>query len=553
MTSELGVIIELDVPVKMRDGTVLRANVFRPDAPGRFPGLLTRTPYRKAGGGYERLVNAGYVVACQDIRGRYASDGTFVPFMDPRTQDGEDGYDTIEWLARHPACNGRVGSFGVSYDAWVQWKAAALQPPHLQAMCACSIPTEIQPLDWPGAFRPGRRAIWLMSTIAPDLRRRRAMPPPHTTDEARRIWHELEHGRWLHLIPWSRLPDYLPPELAEPLREWLKHPAEPVWKFNELYKRIAVPNLDFSGWFDHCNDSMHHLAGMQEHGASEAARHGSRMVLGPWAHTTLGLRKCGPVDFGPAAEVDRIGWMLQWFDHWLKDQHASMQDRPPVSYFVMGSGQWRTAVSWPPQDTRARELYLQSGFGLAGTPCHDADTPDTYTYDPRDPVPTLWQPSLFTGATDRRLLDHRSDILRYRTPPLETDITIAGYPQVVLFASSSARDTDFFARLIDEDPGGMALEVCYGMVRARHRNSLQQEELLVPGQVAKFHIRLGATANCFKTGHRIRLEITSSDFPNYDRNHNIGRNDLEDVEMVPARQKVHHSAAAPSRLVLPCP
>lgn len=554
----LGVIVENDVPVPMRDGVMLRANVFRPDAPGRFPGLLIRTPYGKAASGYERYVRAGYVVVAQDSRGRYASDGEYVIFTVENTADAEDGYDSVEWLAQQPYCNGVVGTMGASYNAWMQWMLARLRPPHLKAMCAYSIPMELTEVDWCGAFRPGRRVRWWLTTIAPDLRRRHGLPPPHTKEEANKIWEEIEHGRWLHFLPWLDLPRYLPPGLAEYAEDWLRHPNRKAWKFAEVHKEVEVPNLDFSGWYDHCNGTMGHLAGMQKNARTEVARAHTKLIIGPWNHGGIGQRKLADIDFGPQAQFDIDDLIIRWFDHWLKGIDNGIDRQPPVRYFVMGSAKWKSANTWPPEG-KSKAAYYLGGKGDAdradGSGSLVLEAPaeegyDAYTYDPKDPCPTLWPRTLFTHPSDRRRLEHRRDILYYRTAPLEEEVEIVGYPEVVLYASSSAPDTDFFARLVDEDPDGPALDVCYGMVRARHRDSLAREELLTPGETTQFRIKLGATACRFLEGHRIRLEITSSDFPNHDRNHNTGRNDLEDSELVAAEQRVFHSKECASRLVV---
>lgn len=554
----LGIIVEQDVPVEMRDGTILRANVFRPDAPGEFPGLLVRTPYGKAAEGQERYVRAGYVVVAQDTRGRYASEGEYVPFTVEDTGDAEDGYDSVEWLAQQPYCDGNVGTMGASYGAWMQWMLAKLRPPHLKAMCAYSIPLEVTGVDWPGAFRPGRRIRWWMTTMAPDLRRRQGLPGPHTPEEARRIWDEIEHGRWLGFMPWLDISRYLPKGLAEYVDDWLRHPNRRAWRFAEAHAEVEVPNLDFSGWYDHCTATMGHLAGMQKNGRTEVARTQAKLIIGPWNHVGIGQRKMGEIDFGPQAALDIHDLIIRWFDHWLKGADNGVDGEPTVRYFVMGSAKWKSADTWPPQDKRESVYYLGSagdadqvtGSGLLAAEPPDEEASDAYTYDPNDPCPTLWTRDLFAGASDRRQLEHRQDILYYRTPPLEDEVEIVGHPEVILYASSSARDTDFFARLVDEAPDGPAIEVCYGMVRARHRNSLDREELLTPGEVTEFRIKLGPTACRFLKGHRIRLEITSSDFPNHDRNHNTGGNDLAETELVAAQQKVFHSPQHRSRLIL---
>ncbi len=554
----LGIIEEHDVPVPVRDGVVLRANIFRPDAPGTFPGLLLRTPYGKPKGGFERFVRSGYVVVTQDARGRYASEGEYLPYT-VDTLDGQDGYDSVEWLAQQPFCNGKVGTFGASYNAWMQWSLARLRPPHLVAMCAYSIPLENTEVDYWGSFRPGRRIKWWLTTIAPDIRRRKNLPGPQTKEEALKIWDEIEQMRWLQFMPWLEFPKYLPEGMAEYAEDWLKHPNRRCWKFDEVHKEVEVPNLDFSGWYDHCGGTMAHLGLAQKNGRTEAVRTQTKLVIGPWNHSNLGKRKQGEIDFGPQAELDLQHMMVRWFDLWLKGIKNEVDQEPPVRYFVMGTNRWKKASTWPPEGLSEAVYYLDSeggahlpdGSGGLGTGSASGEATDTYTYDPNDPVPTLWSRALFTSPADRRQLAYRQDILVYRTDLLEKDVEVVGYPEVVLYAATSAADTDFFARLVDEHPdGGPALEICYGMVRARHRHSLDREEFITPGEVTEYRIRLGATACRFLKGHRIRLEITSSDFPNHDRNHNTGGNDLAETALVPAKQEVYHSKAYSSRLII---
>lgn len=557
---QLGIVVEKNVDVPMRDGVLLRANIFRPSGDGQYPGLLLRTPYGKPEGGVERYVRAGYAVATQDSRGRYASEGEHVPFTEEETGHAEDGYDAVEWLASQPYCNGRVGTFGASYNAWMQWQLAKLRPPHLVAMCAYTIPLELTEVDWPGAFKPGRRIKWWRTTIAPDLRRREGAPKPHTPAEARKLWDEVEQGYWLGLMPWKEIAQYLPEQMAYYVESWLAEPNRRPWKFAEIHAEVEVPNLDFSGWYDHCNGTMAHLGLMQKNGRTAAAKK-SQLIVGPWNHPGLGKRQLGDIDFGPQAELDLTAQIIRWFDHWLKGLDNGVAEESAVRYFCMGeSGGWRSAATWPPESVAQRTYHLHSAGDAqradGGGYLHERapvgkEPADLYIYDPRDPVPTLWTPDHFTVPADRRALECRSDILYYQTAPLQEEVEVVGYPEAVLYAASSAPDTDFFARLVDEDPQGRALEICYGMVRARHRHSFDEEELLAPGEVVEYRIKLGATACRFAKGHRIRLEITSSDFPNHDRNHNVGRNDLEDVEMVVAEQRVLHEEGCASRLILP--
>jgi putative CocE/NonD family hydrolase len=553
---KLGVITERDVAMVMRDGVTLRAHVYRPDSDGRFPALFIRTPYGKGDATeppamHQRFVRAGYAVIHQDTRGRYASDGDFQLFSVENTGDGEDGFDSIEWIAEQPWCDGKVGTFGASYNAWMQWQAAKLRPPHLVAMCAYTIPLELTEVDYTGSFRLARRFMWWLTTIAPDFRRRAGMTPPHTPADAREIWHEIEHGRWLYMLPLSDIVKHLPPAMAAQASDWLNDPARRPWRFDEVHKQIDVPNLDFSGWYDHCNGSIGHLALMQRDARTETARTQTKMILGPWSHPTIGQRKIGDIDFGPLAQVDLTDVMIRWFDHWIKGVSNGMDREPPVRYFVMGSGQWKQTSTWPPPNSEPRDYFLDGDALTNAAPAK----PSTrgYDYDPQNPVPTLWDRTLFTTPSDRNQLIHRNDILRYRTPPLACDVEIAGKPSVVLHVSSTAPDTDFFARLVDEHPDdGPARDICYGMTRLRHRRGLDRNDPTTPGETIELRIELGHTACRFLAGHRIQLEITSSDFPNHDRNHNTGGNDLFETNMQPATQTIHAGGEHASKLVLPC-
>ncbi len=552
------IITEIDVPMPMRDGVILRANVFRPEGSGPFPALLNRTPYQKTPDGFEVFVRAGYAVIHQDIRGRYASDGEFALFSEVRTSDPEDGYDSIEWIARQPWCTGRVGTFGGSYNAWAQYQLAKMQPPHLVAMSAASIPPELTDIDWPGAFKPGRRLKWWFTNMGADLRRRAGLPPPHTKEEADVEWETKTGDDLIHTLPYIDLCSLLPPPLDAQARRWMENPSKRLWKLTETHREITVPNLDFTGWFDHCC-SINNFLGLQTNAATERARSQTRIVIGPWNHSSVGQRKLGSFDFGPEAQQDIQQIQIRWFDHWLKGEANGLEQDPIVRYFEMGSEQWKTAPTWPPPESDPSILYL-GGSGrarfidtpgvLTEDPAID-DSEETFISDPNHPVPTLWEPDWFSRVADRSELNHRTDILRYRTEPLTAELEIAGNPSVLIHASSDAPDTDFFARLVAEAPDGTTMEICYGMTRGRHRNSLDQEELLVPDEVVPIQIQMGITACRFPIGHRIRLEITSSDFPNHDRNHQTGRNDLRDPELRVARNTIWCTRESPSRLILP--
>ncbi len=553
------IVVERDVAVPMRDGTVLRANVFQPAEGGPYPVLVRRTPYGKSAKVSAKLVNAGYIVVDQDARGRYASDGEYESFVRHETHDAHDGYDTVEWAARRPNSTGQVGLYGTSYPGFLAWRASGARPPALVAAAAFSIPASYLDLEGPGTIRPGRRLKWWHGTMSPDLRRRTGGPLPHDRAAAVQQWNDGEADRLLYFLPWLDLPDDLFGPEAPFVKAWLREPWRDPWKLERDAANTAVPNLNVCGWYDHCNGSIDLHVAIAARGATASARRDSRLIIGPWSHSGLGRRKQGDIDFGPAAQLDITQLYLDWFGHWLHGEQTGIEASPPVRLFIMGANAWRDFDQWPPQGATPHAWFLDSD-GAANTPAGNGrlsqsapvtDARDEYDYDPRDPVPTLWTPAFFTVPADQSPLAARSDILVYQTSPLDAPVETIGYPEAVLHAASSCPDTDFFVRLIDVHPDGRAIDVTSGMVRARYRHSLERPELLTPGEPAEFRIPLRPTAHRFLPGHRIRLDLTSSDFPNYDRNHNTAADQNADAELVTARQTILHGPSHRPRLILP--
>jgi len=551
--------VDRDVAVPMRDGVILRADVHRPDRGGPYPVLLLRTPYGKTGKAPPRYVKAGYIVVCQDVRGRYASEGTFESFVRFQNHDAEDGYDTVQWAARLPNSTGKVGTYGASYNSFLQWRLATLRPPALVAMAARTIPARYTDLEGPGTLRPGRRLQWWITTMDPDIRYRAGRDGPDAKAKAVEAWTAGDGEKWLHFLPWLNLPRECFEHETEVVQYWLRHPYLDPWKLDEGCKEIAVPNLDVIGWHDHCNGDVRLYRALAADGKTEIARKRSRVIIGPWGHSTLGKRKFGEIDFGPEAEVDLVTEDIRWFDYCLKGQANGEDKDPPVRIFVLGDNGWRNEQAWPLSRAKQQAMYLASG-GRANTPGGDgrlldqapmAQGNDRYSFDPRDPVRTLFGKNSFTAVADQRPLAHRQDILVYQTEPLKRRIEVTGNPTVELCAATSAPDTDWFVRLIDVAPDGLARDCCMGMVRARERNSREKPELLKPGEVVRYTIRLGPTSNAFLPGHRIRLDVTSSDFPNYDRSHNTAADPNADVELVTAQQTVYNGRPRASRILLP--
>jgi len=550
---EAGVVTEKNVAVPIRDGTVLRADIHRPDSGGPYPVLVTRTPYGKDKR-FGPFVKAGYIVVAQDVRGRYASQGSFESFVRFQTHDAEDGYDTVQWAARLPNSTGKVGTFGASYNAFLQWRLAPLRPPALVAMAAQSIPARHTDLEGPGTIRPGRRLQWWISTIGPDMLKRSGRAP---SEAFLKLTAEPKREPWLSFLPWMELPwEVFGPE-TEAVHYWLKNPHTDPWKLDAGCREITVPNFDAVGWYDHCNGDMLLYRTLAAEGKTETARQGSRLMIGPWGHNSRGRSRFGPIDFGREASQDLTALEIRWFDYWLKGKPNGVEQDAPVKIFVMGDNRWRDEPQWPLSRAQKKVLFL-AGSGHANTPAGDGrlvesapdrQVTDHYLYDPRNPVPSLFKS--FTAATDQRPLAGREDILVYQSEPLTERVEVTGNPTVELYAASSAPDTDWFVRLIDVAPDGLARDVSLGMVRARYRHGLEKPELLKPGEVVRYAIRMNPTSNAFLPGHRIRIDLSSSDFPNYDRNHNTAADQNADAELTTARQTIYHGGSTAARIVLP--
>ncbi|MBM4409234.1 MAG: CocE/NonD family hydrolase, partial [Chloroflexi bacterium] len=465
----------------------------------------------------------------------------------------------VEWAARLPGVNGRVGTLGGSYDGFLQWRLAPLRPPSLHAMAAMSIPARYTDLEGPGTIRPGKRLHWWITKMSAESRRRSGRPGFTTSEEGERRWNQGDGERWLHFLPWLDLPREAFEEETEAVHRWLRSPGLDPWRLDEGCRDIAVPNLDMCGWYDHCAGEMRTTTTLMREGATEIARRGTRLIVGPWSHSGWFERSFGPIDFGPSAPVDGVAILTRWFDHWLKGIDTGLLEEPPVRIFVMGDDAWRSEAAWTPSDARDLVLFPSSG-GRANTPAGDgrlngmaatAAGTDAYVYDPADPVRDGFGPKRVPIPTDQRPLADRQDILVYQTEPLTERVEVTGNPVVHLRATSSAPDTDFFARLVDVAPDGLTREVSLGLVRARYRDGLDRPSLITPGEPVDYTIRLRATSNAFLPGHRIRLDITSSCFPSFDRNHNTAADQNADATLVPARQTVHHGGGAPTRLILP--
>lgn len=548
------VLVERDVAMTTRDGVVLRADVFRPKAEGKFPVILERNPYDKHNENFgPRAAANGYVFIVQDVRGRFASDGEWYPLRHERA----DGYDAVEWAAALPYANGKVGMFGWSYSAATQLAAAGASPPHL----ACILPGFIASdcsAQWVycgGAFSQALNQGWSSALAVNTLQRRvaKTAQPSH--------WDMKQP-----LADYPLLDVGTGRELADYYYDWLKHPAyDDYWKefsVEERFGQITVPALHFGAWYDYFEEgTVRNYAGLKARAGSEAARRGQRLVMAVGGHSGAGP-KVGEVDFGAASVVDYWQLALRWYDFILKGVANGMETEKPVRIFVMGTNEWRDLDDWPAPGAVAQPYYLHSA-GRANTAAGDgrltreapvaSEPPDRYVYDPADPVPTVGGPAfgdvhLKQGPWDQREVERRADVLVYSSEPLVQSCSAIGAVTVELFVSSSAEDTDFTGKLVDVAPDGTALNIAEGILRARYRHSRERAEPLRPGEVTSLTVSLGSTAHVFLAGHRVRLEIASSNFPRFDRNLNPGGDPAGSAAK--ATNQVHHDPVSASRLVL---
>ena len=591
------VIVAVNVMVPMRDGVKLATDVYMPAhggevTRGQFPVLVSRTPYGKdpapASPGSKDLpryfAQHGYVVVLQDCRGRHNSQGTF--YID--INEGRDGYDTVEWAARQPWSNGKVGTYGGSYLAQAQNALAVLRPPHLAAMF---VMVGTSNYFEEGAYRGG--AFTLLHNLVYPLilssTSQEAQKDPALRTATQQMLHE-QLGGWLRAYPFrpNASPLLLDPVNQRWFQDFVDHPYyDDYWKQNGFNFELAydkypdIPVYFLSGWYDLFErGTLHNYMGL-------APRHKSKLLMGPWVHG-IGPRFAGDVDFGPAAEVDLVAEQLRWFDQVLKGQDTGILKEPPVRFFVMGGGdglraasgrrqdggEWVATSAWPPPGVSFHPYYAH-GDGSLNEQFPGDEPPTTYSFDPQHPVPTIGgqidsgKDVSPDGPRDQRCdlkifgcdnnlpLSSRRDVLVFQTLPLASDVVIAGPVSVDLWISSSAPDTDFTAKLVDvaplnrDYPEGYAMNLADRIIRVRSADDPARPVFLKPGTVRKVTIDLVGVANRFRIGHHIRVDISSSNFPFFDVNPNTGGRSGYRTHEITALNTVYHDRDRPSHITLP--
>ena len=526
---------EAGIAIPMHDGVRLSANVFLPASDGRVPAILIRTPYGKGETltpNWQAFLNHGYAVVVEDVRGRHESEGEFNPLH----QEPADGDDTLNWIARQPWSNGKVGMLGGSYLGIVQWKAALMNNPHLKAISpVVSGDDDYRDRFYStgGAVKVGHRLEWM----AENLKVRGFYP---------------DFSRYILHLPIATADVAATGGVSPMFREAAAHPSfDAFWRaisVREQMAKIKVPVFAIGGWYDNYAESdldayaaLHKLSGL------------NRVLIGPWPHN-MSIPFAG-VDFGPDSSAPVLQLQLEWFDQWLMGKDTAMVSTPPVKLFVMGANKWIEAREWPPEQSRRRDFYLNAGGALEDRPAAESAA-DRYVYDPRNPVPTrggavCCNPKVFPwGPLDQRAVEQRGDVLVYSTPPLKHDTEVVGPVKVVLYVATTARDTDFAAKLVDVFPDGAARNLTDGILRLRYRDSLEKPELAMPGEIYRIEVDAGVTGNVFLKGHRIRVEISSSNFPRFDRNPNTGGPIATETSLLKATETIYHDRRHPSHVEL---
>jgi putative CocE/NonD family hydrolase len=578
--------IDFDVEAQMRDGTTLRANIYKPEGEGQWPVLLTRLPYGKdlpLGSSVldpAQAARRGYVVIVQDTRGRFTSEGEWVPFIN----EALDGVDTIQWVAQLPYSNGIVGMYGISYYGFTQWSSAVLQPPALKAMAP--VQTWNDPFNGVlfrgGALELGVGGSWqLMMGLDVLIRRHRGNPEALGRSIyllAKEMDALGQEGYWF--LPLREFGPLKRHDIAHTFFENFSRPMDSEHPITQplfikgKQENVKVPALNVGGWYDiFLQDTIESYKFMRERGSTQEARQ-TKLLIGPWAHGVF-TNPIGEMNFGFGSsaafidlQMDFMNFQLRWFDHWLKGIDTGLLNEAPINLFVMGTNVWRDEQEWPLARAVETRYFLHSngranslhgnGYLSAYLPDIEEPSADHYDYDAANPVITrggalLMSPEYRPGPFDQRPTEGREDVLVYTTGELKEDLEVTGPIKVHLWAISSAPDTDFVARLVDVHPDGYAQNLTDGIIRARYRNAARRESasLIEPGRAYEYEIDLWATSNVFRAGHRIRLDVTSSNFPRWDRNPNTGHDFGVDTELAVAHQTILHDREHPSYVVLP--
>jgi uncharacterized protein len=541
-----------DVKVPMRDGVKLSADIYMPSAEGKYPVILLRTMYGKGNANHKYaftgsvFASQGFIFVVQDVRGKFDSAGDFYPYI----YEAVDGFDTLEWAGTREWSTGKVGTYGFSYWGSTQWLAAPMGSKYLKAMVPVVTSQDVyQRWIYNGIFRINDVLVWHYENA------------PKRAQSAKGV----DWDTAVRKLPLIKADDALGVDIPA-YNDWIRHPQPgPYWdriRVDDKVAKITAPALIIDGWYDYyLNLAIGDYNRMIKRGGSAEARR-SMLLVGPWTHASTS--KFDDADFGKEASfLQKFRMILLWFNYWLKGEQNGILSEGPVKIFTMGANTWKNVGEWPLKNTRYTAYYLHSegnantvrGNGVLSTVKPVTGKPDSFLSDPENPVPSVGGTSIFgnakAGPVNQQAVESRDDVLVYTSAPLGDDLEVTGPVKLVFYASSSAKDTDFAAKLADVDPAGKSINIQAAVIRARYRESLERPLLLEKGKIYRLEIEIGNTSNLFKKGHCIRLQLAGSNFPEYGRNLNTGKDNGTTAETVKSRQLVYHDRENPSQLILP--
>jgi len=548
--------VRTEVKIPMRDGVELSANIFLPKTEGKYPVILIRSPYGKGDAKYgDGLFYAGrgYVVVSQDCRGKGSSQGAWEPFANERN----DGKDTQKWLLAQSWCNGSIGTAGGSYVGFTQWISAPNAGDHLKAMFPV-VPLVDTYGD--GVYIDGALNLALMMGWGSMV----AIKPGEEVTLF--TWKQQDWDKAFRTLPlneWDRALG----RKVQYLRDWVAHPHfDEYWAARGIrnqWQDITVPICAVDGWYDIFSRSVfEHINAVRKTSRSLDVRKHVHLIIGPWGHGISRDGKVGDLNFGVESLIDLRELQTKWFDYWLKGDQTGADEWPAFRIFVMGRNQWRDERQWPLKRTEYTPYYFHGedsantseGDGMLTTAKPEQEPDDEFVYDPNDPVPTAGGCNLVgcpAGPRDQSQVEKRNDVLVFTSEELKNELEVTGPVKAVLYASSTAKDTDFTAKLVDVHPDGHPFNLCDGIVRASCRDPKSEPDLIQPGKVYRYEIDLWVTSNAFLPGHKIRVEISSSNFPRFDRNLNTGEPFGTGTKFIKATQTIYHDKEHPSHILLP--
>lgn len=555
--------IQKDVICSMRDGINLYADIYAANNRLKNPVLICRTPYDKSRATYVNdakiLAANGYTIVVQDVRGRFKSEGEFVWMWEDRhiTGDAEDGYDTIEWASKLELSDGKIGTWGHSNPSWHTWLMISSANTKLKSALSSGMAARTLDLTR-GIFETGRRLEWTYQLASPIRKKLDDQSGPYEQMDSIKYWNRVERGKYIWWTPLSSIPKEPFSELYNPLIKLMKNSNVEMQDFSDIYPNVDIPIMHITGWWDRLIGTVDTFIGLDK--VDKKIKNEHKLIIGPWGHDNGNFKKnIGPINYGKQADAKYSDLIIEWYDYQFKNSKLSFPEGKRVKLFVLGDNNWQYFSNWPPLEIEPVTFYLNSknsasvknsDGSLEQNPIYENDF-DEYIYDPKNPAMSLMLQNSQTVPMDQRENHYRNDILYYETPKMKSSMKLIGNPILHLWASSDVKDTDWVARLAVVYEDGLAVNLSYEILRAKYRDGFKKEKLIPDNSPIEYIIKLRPMGINFLKGQKIRLYITSSDFPNHDRNHNTGNDFWDDNDFKIANQKIYHNKKFSSKIILP--